>query len=218
MPDDKLKDHQRWALLALMALDGEAANPTLKDAVGFTLTGDDRTGLNTEGLVDSTQDGPHRSYRHVLTEEGWAWCQAQLAAQRPEGSKPAERTLYAILQLWHRYLNNSDLTLLEYSQRAATPSHSPARRDEPVDLAEQIRLVYRKLAQRPGEWVSLTRLRPLLPEATRGDVDDTLQRMNRTAGVHIVPESNQKALSAEDRQAAVRIGSEDSHLIAIEDA
>jgi hypothetical protein len=219
MPDDELNAGQRWAMLALMALDGEATNPVLEDEVGFTITGKDRAALNSRDLVTSTLDGPHRSYRHVLTEDGWAWCEAQLSADRPDGSNPAGRTLYAVLHMWHRYLKNADLTLLECSQRAAAPSHSPTMAvGEPVDLTEEIRLVYRKLAERPGDWVSLTRLRPLLPPAERSDVDDTLQRMNRSPGVHIVPESNQKALTAADRRAAVRIGGEDSHIIAIEDA
>jgi hypothetical protein len=202
----------------LMALDGEATNGTLQDKVGFTLTGKDRTGLNNRDLVTSTLDGPGRSYRHVLTEDGWAWCEAQLSADRPDGGNPAGRTLYVVLSMLHRYLQNADLTLLEFSQRVTTPPSRNGAPHESVDLAEQVRLVYRKLAERPGDWVSLTRLRPLLPQAERADVDDTLRRMNRAPGVHIVPESNQKALSAADRRAAVRIGSEDSHVIAIEDA
>jgi hypothetical protein len=40
--------------------------------------------------------------------------------------------------------------------------------------------------------------------------------MYRSPGVSLIPEENQKTLTAEDRAAAVEIGDQDKHLIAIE--
>jgi len=47
-------------------------------------------------------------------------------------------------------------------------------------------------------------------------VDDTLTRMYQITGVSLIPEENQKTLTASDRDAAVRIGNQPKHLIAIE--
>lgn len=219
MADDELTADQRWALLSLMALDGDASNGQLMEAVGFRLTGKPKTALEDCGLIDSTKVGRYRECHHTLTEKGWEWCDTELSAHGPEGNKPAGRVLYAILRLWRRYLDNANVTLLELAQIATTEREpEPEPESEPVDLAEQIRLVYQKLAERPGDWVSLTSLRQALPPVKRADVDNTLRELNRTSRVFIVPESNRKVLTAADRRAAIRIGGEDSHLIAIEDA
>lgn len=83
------------------------------------------------------------------------------------------------------------------------------------DVEARIRAAYVELAREPGAWVSLTRLRPLLGDAARTEVDEELRRMNRMPDVNIVPESNQKALSQQDRDAAVTIGDQDKHLLSI---
>ena len=46
-------------------------------------------------------------------------------------------------------------------------------------------------------------------------VDDALRRLSRDAGVNIVPESNQKMLTDADRRAALHLGGQDTHLLAI---
>ena len=60
--------------------------------------------------------------------------------------------------------------------------------------------------------MSLTRLRPLLADVPRVEVDAALRRMNRMPDVNLVPESNQKTLTPRDREAAVTIGDQDKHL------
>lgn len=82
-----------------------------------------------------------------------------------------------------------------------------------TDLVARIRAAYADLAREPGAWVSLTKLRPLLGDAPRADVDEALRQMNRMPDVNIVPESNQKALTPQDRDAAVNIGDQDKHLL-----
>ncbi|MEU8038375.1 hypothetical protein [Streptosporangium sp. NPDC049078] len=84
------------------------------------------------------------------------------------------------------------------------------------DVEQRIRAAYRELATKPDAWVSLTKLRPLLGEVPRATVDETLIRMNRMKDVNIVPESNQKMLSKQDREAAVTIGEQEKHLLWIE--
>ncbi len=66
--------------------------------------------------------------------------------------------------------------------------------------------------------MSLARLRPLLGGAEHGDVDTVLRQMDRSPHVSLIPEENQKTLTAKDRAAAVKIGGQDNHLLTIEDA
>jgi hypothetical protein len=49
-------------------------------------------------------------------------------------------------------------------------------------------------------------------------VDEVLLRMMKTGTVHLAPDSNRKMLTEADHEAAVRIGGENNHLIAIEES
>ena len=63
--------------------------------------------------------------------------------------------------------------------------------------------------------MSLARLRPLFADVDRRVFDEALRRLNRQADVNIVPESNQKTLTAEQIEAAVDVGGRSKHLLAI---
>lgn len=52
---------------------------------------------------------------------------------------------------------------------------------------------------------------------SRHDLDAALTRMYRIPGVSLVPEDNQKTLTDADHVAALSIGDQAKHLIAIED-
>ncbi|CAM4025105.1 hypothetical protein KIPE111705_36945 [Kibdelosporangium persicum] len=82
----------------------------------------------------------------------------------------------------------------------------------------QIVQAYRDLLTvRPGrDWVGLDELRARLNrDLSKEEVDQALKCLSRTKTANIVPESNRKALTDDDHAAAVRIGGEDNHLIAI---
>jgi hypothetical protein len=64
--------------------------------------------------------------------------------------------------------------------------------------------------------VDLVRLRAELTDVSKHELDAALTRMYRIPGVSLIPEENQKTLTAQDRAAAVAIGDQDKHLIAIE--
>jgi hypothetical protein len=85
--------------------------------------------------------------------------------------------------------------------------------DQPADLEAGIRKAYAELAPGGGRWVSLTRFRPLLGDVPKAEVDTALVRMERLPDVDIVPESNQKTLTAQDREAAVIVGNQAKHLL-----
>jgi hypothetical protein len=82
-------------------------------------------------------------------------------------------------------------------------------------METQIRKAYGEIAPRAGALVMLTQLRDALGCPDRGQVDAALIQLSRAPDVRIVPESNQKALTEEQRAAAVSIGNQDRHLILI---
>ena len=197
-----LTPRDRVVLLALMALNEEVSNADLKERVGFTLDGQPRLRLNKLGLVDSTKPG--RAYRHVLTDQGWAWCWDEMAQPAPARADGGTRALYALLLPLRRFMERGDLRLADvFGVMPAGP------------LEERIRAAYRELASQPGDWVSLTQVRALLG-ATKDEVDAILVRLEREDDVHIVPETDQRRLRPVDRAAAVRIGGKDKHLLKVD--
>ncbi len=84
------------------------------------------------------------------------------------------------------------------------------------ELVLDIRAAYHNMARHPGAWVGLAAIRDCLPVAHRADVDEALLRFSRAHDVNIVPENNQKTLTSRDRRAAIHIGDQDRHLVAIE--
>ena len=85
-----------------------------------------------------------------------------------------------------------------------------------VELDARIRSAYRTLAVAPNGWVGLADLRAALGHAGRAEVDSALVRLARQPGVRLIPVANLKSLTARDRDAAIRVGGEDNHVIAIE--
>ena len=68
-----------------------------------------------------------------------------------------------------------------------------------------------------GPWISLLRLRTALSTLgwDRERQDRELHRFFRQRKANLIPESNQKALTKAHRDAALNVGREDKHLIAI---
>lgn len=64
-------------------------------------------------------------------------------------------------------------------------------------------------------WVALVDLRPRLDRsgAGRGAQDQHLKRLSKERKIHLVPESNRKALTKRDHEAAIRIAGDDNHLV-----
>ena len=75
---------------------------------------------------------------------------------------------------------------------------------------------YHRLAKEPGDWVGLAELRAGLPTAGRDAVDEALRRLAVSPDVRVIPIANLKSLTDDDRAAAIRLGGELKHAIAIE--
>lgn len=81
-----------------------------------------------------------------------------------------------------------------------------------TDLQATIRKAYDSVARKPQAWVSLTALRPLVG-GTRADVDKALIALIRTGDAVLAPNSCRMDLTAADREAAIKVGTEMKHLI-----
>src|SRR5262249_1931304 len=87
-----------------------------------------------------------------------------------------------------------------------------------INVESRIRAAYKSLVKGSTGWVSLTKLRQLLGDTSKADIDAALRQMSRNRQVNLVPDSNQKTLTNEDRDSAVQIGGEYKHLISMDDA
>ena len=205
---DDLTVRQRAVLFALLGEARQVANPELEQLIGVRLDGAERRDLNDRKLVESTRAG--RAFAHELSDAGWRWCRDELAVAPGERAGSLERAHYRVFALFARYLDAAGLTLADIALPA------PAAPPVAADLAACIEAGYRSLAATAGQFVSLRELRLRLPARPRTDVDEALAALFTAQRINLIPQSNQRALSDEDREAALRIGGEYKHLISIE--
>ena len=202
---DELTGSQQAVLLVLMSEARAVRNPELA-ALGPELRKQDRDELVRKGLIEVTTE--NRALVLELTDRGWATCAAIIGADVPPRSQGQGRALYTVLRALRRYFDRADLA----------PADVFVAVDDTVDVdvEAQVRAAYVRLAARSGGWVDLVRLRAELPEVSKHELDEALTRMHRAPDVTLIPEENQKTLTAEDHAAAVVIGNQARHLMAIE--
>ena len=210
---DELKGTQQAVLLVLMAEARPVRNPDLA-ALGPELKKPTRDGLVRKGLIEVATE--NRAMVLELTDKGWATCAKLFGADTPDRPSGQGKALYTVLRALRRYFDRADLAPGD----VFLPLDDRALEGEPDVLGDQVeekvRAAYVRLAAREGGWVDLVRLREGLPDVSRHDLDAALTRMYRIPGVSLIPEENQKVLTDGDRAAAVSIGDQDKHLIAID--
>ena len=211
---EELTGTEQAVLLVLMAESRAVRNPELA-TLGPELKKKDRDRLARRGLIEVTTVG--RAMVLELTNKGWETCAGLIGAETPARPSGQGKALYTVLRALRRYFDRDDLApgdvFLPLDDRALAGEPDPLG-----DAVEQkVRAAYVRLAARAGGWVDLVRLRGELPTVSRHDMDAALTRMYRIKGVSLIPEENQKTLTDADRAAAVVIGDQDKHLIAIED-
>jgi hypothetical protein len=207
MSDEKLTLVQRCALLVLMAEARKVPNTHLTKVRDFDLDKKARDELVKAGLIQVDQPRKGGPVSIDLTDKGWRRAAAELGATdvpRQNAPRATRAALYATLDVIRRFLDRSDLAPHEFFVALEQP-----------DLEARIRKAYWELAPQAGAWVMLAKLRMALGPADRADVDATLVRLSTTPDVRLIPESNQKVLTDAERAAAVSIGNQDNHLIAI---
>jgi hypothetical protein len=212
MPDDDLTPVQRSVLLILMAEAQEVANAHLTNTWKVELKKERRDDLAKRGLIKVRRE--RNRYRLELDERGWFWCSEQNGAEVPRGMGHGGAAAFAMLAGLQRSLRHlGKATVPELFARLDEPV--VAGEPVPTDIEAQIRKAYQELATGPSASVKLADLRGLLGGVARPDVDRALIEMNRLPDVSIVPESDQKLLTDQDRAAAVQIGNQDKHLITV---
>ncbi|MFG1713205.1 hypothetical protein [Micromonospora sp. NPDC049203] len=211
MAGDDLTASESAILVVLMAEAREVLSTELRDRYGLVVRKPQRDKLTRLHYVASRKSGP--TYALQLDDKGWVRMQSELDfALRGASALGAALTALQV-SLRDRVLARSGCaTLAELF--ALTDVRAPAA--EPSGSMEaRVVAAYRALADEPGAWVSLRRLRPFFADVPRGDLDEALRRLSLSEGVTIAPESNQKTLTGADIEAALRLGGQDNHLLAI---
>ncbi|MGC4747431.1 hypothetical protein ACLQ28_17510 [Micromonospora sp. DT201] len=213
-----LTPNQINALVVLMVEARRLTNVELRELAGFTLTGPDNRRLIELGLVET--DRTHRPFAHELTDEGWRMVRQLHTAAPPKQGGSTTRSLFVVLANLHRSLDRLRVSHGDFFKQtdATTPPSSEPRNAAPAtaaDLEALVRAAYRDLATAPGAWVGLADVRERLPDTDRAALDAALRAMLGREDVRIIPVANTKSLTPRDRAAAVRIGNEDNHALAI---
>ena len=198
---------ERAAMIALMALNKETPNAELKRRYGIEVRKATRVKLNRAGLLQSRSLG-RKGFAHELTDAGWAWAAAELDAPVPPGAGSAGGALYALLNGLKVALDARGMVIQELF---ALPAPKPAG-----SLRDRIREAYRSLASRPWDWVELRDLRAQLDDWPRREVDLKLVQMFREKDVNLTLHEDRRRLTQADRDAALRLGVDDRHMISME--
>ncbi len=191
-----------YAYLIILRAEGrEVSNTELRDRHDVRLVSPHYEKLNGEGLVAS--ETKRRPYRHIITAKGRAILGEPIVADDDEKRSAKERLLWAALMASQK----GDV-------RAPTwePVVAP---EEPVDLAGRIRAAYAELTPAPGEWVALTEIRPRFGDVSKSELDKALEHLLESNDVRLEPDQITHRGGAEGRKAAVHIGGEDRHKLAI---
>ena len=201
---------ERAVMIALMALNKETLNTELKRRYGLEVKKRAREKLNREGLLQS-RSIRGKGFAHELTDAGWAWVVAELDARVPPRSGSAGGALYALLNGLKVALGARGMVIQElFDPIEPTAPHQAG------PLRDRIRQAYRSLASRPWDWVELRDLRKQLGDWPRREVDLEIIRMFREKDVNLTLHEDRGRLTQADRDAALRLGVDDMHLISME--
>jgi hypothetical protein len=194
-----------YALVVLMAEAREVDNLELEALAGFGLTGANRTKLNDLGLVESRK--VKQTFAHQLSEKGWRFMREIHLTEPNRQGRSALRSTHTLLVNLSRSLDRLQVSHGEFFKQTAP--------EPDAGVESRIRTAYDGLAPAPGEWVGLADLRDRLADLDRSTVDTALRSLARRDGVRVIPVANTKSLTDRDRAAALRIGAEDNHTLAI---
>jgi hypothetical protein len=205
---DELTPSENAILIILMAEDREILNTEFTNDYRVVLRKASRDKLNRLGLIKTYT--PEKILVHRLEDKGWARVQQDLDFVSSTG-----RAMGLALAILHTNLRDRVLPRTRFRNFTEMFARSDLVAAEGPNLEPRIRNAYNALAAEPKAWVALSRLRPFFGDVSTDDLDAALRRLERAPDVNIVPESNQKVLTAADRNAAVHIGGQDKHLLAI---
>jgi hypothetical protein len=216
-PVARLTPKQLGALIILMAEAREVSNKDMEEIANFRLTGDEWKTLRDRGLIDVRKVGQVLTFQ--LTESGWRYCKQLHDATVNVGNSTAARSIFVLLGGLHRSLDRLRVSHADFFKQSAegAPTEDTVESSS-GDVESRIRAAYQDLVSAPGEWLGLADLRDHLSGLDPSVVNDTLRAMAQMKGVRIIPVENSRALETRDREAALRMGGEDHHALAIDSA
>lgn len=206
MAGDELTPSEAAILVVLMVEAREVLNTELQERYGLDVRKPTRDKLARLHYVASRKSG--RTTALQLDDKGWVRMQSDFNFKARGAT-----ALGAALTALHAHLRDR---LLERSGAAnLTELFARTEMRAPADFNARVLGAARALASKPGDWVSLRRLRPFFADVPREQLDEALRQLSDRGVVTIVPESNQKTLTAADHEAALRLGGQENHLLAV---
>jgi hypothetical protein len=197
----------QYAFLIILSAEGrEISNNEMDELYGVRLVGSERTKLN--GTYIHSDDKP-TPYRFVLTKAGTDALRRPLTIEQNRVAK-GEKRATAERQLYWAAMRALQKLLLRSPGEKTKNDGVP-----PVDLAGRVRAAYTELAAAPGTWVKLADLRGLLADVSKDELDKTLEQMLDSPDFQLEPEPFGHRIGPAERDAAVHIGGEDRHKLAI---
>ena len=196
-------------LIILHAAGREISNNEMNELYEVRLKSPDYERLNADGYVISATRP--RPYRHVITEKGRKVLADPLTVDQGRAAEGAKRSAGERQLFWAAVVAQQKVI----AQLLALGAGAAAVVKEPADLDGRIRSAYGELAGTPGKWVSLTELRSMLGDVSKSELDKALIRMVEAPDVRLEPEPFGHRIGVDERHAAVHIGGEDRHKLAI---
>jgi hypothetical protein len=205
---DDLTPAESAVLIVLMAEARKISNNELKERYQITLDGASRRKLNKLEYVKT--DETVRPFVHELVDKGWVRVHEDMNFDSPKA-----KALGAALSALHVTLRTRVLEHGEYRRFSEMFARTAEVQPGDDDLEARVRRVYDALTSAPGAWIKITAVRQKLGDVTEAALDDVFLALSEADDVDMMPESNQKTLTDEDRRGAVRVGGQDTHLLAI---
>jgi hypothetical protein len=203
---------ERCAMIALAASGGELSNAEMGKRFKLDLDRAQRERLITDKVIASRKAS--NGFTHTLTDLGWRWLEDEMGQEAPKRAGSAGGALYALLGALRAPAQHAG-GLRALLSRGGSPGATAQPDAKSGLLPARIRNAYTTLATRPGEWVWLRDLRARLNGAPRNDVDSALKQMYHDKLINLTLSEDQGALTREDKDAALRLGVSDMHLISI---
>ncbi len=205
MPDPAFSVPECNLMLALVHLRGYGTTTEFKESFGFDkVEAPARRALTGQGLL--VVDKSVRPYGYELTDAGWLTARKLLAEPAPKGiSSRTARILWAVMGDFSAHMDRTGAELADLYPPPAAP-----------DPRDAVRSAYRELVGEDTDWLPLRRLRAHLDDLDRETLDRALEDLLGSHSIRLIPESNQKTLTEADRDAAIWLGGQYRHLIAIE--
>jgi hypothetical protein len=209
-----LSQRERLLLLALLVHQPSVnvSNNQLRAAFGLEVAKAQRESLFKAGFLTFVTARGSTANLYTLTPSGRERALVELAGDADPKSTANLRVIYAVFNAVHRFLRRNHLTA-----DAVFEEKGDLSAEDTLDqkIASSLQDEYRKLAEGRSMWVPLRKLRASLPDVPRDQLDEALTVLYSRRLIHLISESNRKALQPVDHEAALDIAGDPKHFLAI---